>query len=204
MDHAQPKITRWQGVKAVWALPSTPECRPTLRQKVAYQVQEARAGGQLEHPKLGCIAFLSLYAPNTTREHTALWRELSSELSPSFKWVVMGDFNMYKSEADQKGGDQSVIEGRERLAWQHLKRRLHLEDTFCYCPGHLRFSWDNMKRGRHIPQTQEGNIGPRRLRRLARMYAHEQLMPAHLLSPPLFCLGSTWQIMPQFWPNLKS
>jgi hypothetical protein len=131
------------------------------------------AWAQLEHPKLGRVAFLAVYAPNTTRERTLLWKEMYRKLSTQFKWVIMGDLNMYEAEADHKGGECNTLAGQELLAWQHLKRRLHLEDTFRPRLGHLSFSWDNVKRGRHIPQNQDGPARERCLRRLDRVYAHE-------------------------------
>lgn len=105
----------------------------------------------IDNEKFGRLGFLGIYAPNSSGERAALWRELSTCIDSSHRWIVGGDFNMIEATSDQIGGLGTTIAGSERRAWQHLARHLQLEDTFQHQSGHLRFSWDNRRRYRHTP-----------------------------------------------------
>lgn len=62
------------------------------------------------------------------------------ELDPSYRWLMLGDFNMTVMASSQRGGTGSVISGRESRAWNQLIWKLTLSDTFSPRRGHLQFS----------------------------------------------------------------
>lgn len=92
----------------------------------------------LEHPKFGKIEVLVVYAPNFDSERATLWNELADLLDKNREWIVAGDFNMVEALQDRRGGSGRILNGREKSAWNRFSRRLCLEDTFCYKPGHLK------------------------------------------------------------------
>lgn len=124
-----------------------------------------------ENDRVGKLGFVGIYAPNSSRERCALWQELFVSLDPQFQWIIAGDFNMIKDLRDQCGRPSSLISGSEKRAWNHLRRRLHLYDTFIQHPGHLAFSWDNQHLYRHTPTAQTIHLGCHTLRRLDRIYS---------------------------------
>lgn len=124
----------------------------------------------LQIEKFGKLGILGLYAPNDASERTLLWRELFSMIDLSYQWTILGDFNMIESPQDQRGEERRTIVGEEKQAWKQLMRRMKVEDSFSYQPGHLRFSWDNKKSFRHVPFVQAGPLGDRVLHRLDRIY----------------------------------
>jgi exonuclease III len=111
---------------------------------------------RLEHPKWGALAFLAIYAPNQARARTTLWTEIVQELDHTINWIFCGDYNMVEREVDCKGGRMETMAGAERIAWNNVKRRFHLEDSFSPRPGHLSFSWDSGGKHRHVLEIQAG------------------------------------------------
>lgn len=124
-----------------------------------------------ENDHIGKLGFVGIYAPNSSTERCALWHELFVSLDPHFQWIIAGDFNMIEALEDQCGRPSSLISGSEKRAWNHLKRRLHLCDTFHQRPGHLAFSWDNQRLYRHTSTAQSLHLGNRTLRRLDQIYS---------------------------------
>lgn len=125
----------------------------------------------VDHPALGNIGILSLYAPNARKDHTKLWHELADVLDSGRNWIVVGDFNMVDKIGDRKGGSNRIVKGGEKSSWNRLCRKLCLVDSYIYKPGHLKYSWDSKKRGRHDPAVQAlQNIGERVLKRLDRIH----------------------------------
>lgn len=129
----------------------------------------------LENEKNGKIGILGLYAPNDACHKTTLWREIFRQLDFSYKWVILGDYNMIEHSRDQKGGTRSVVSRPEKRAWKHFLRRMKVEDSFCYKVGHLKFSWDSKKQFCHVPNVQSGPLGDRILRRIDRIYVPDNL-----------------------------
>jgi hypothetical protein len=156
---------RVRGGKGGVALAIGPRIKPFL-QRAGILASYRGVWAIIDHPRLGKLGFLSVYAPNTPSKRTLLWRELYRELDSTCKWIIFGDLNMIENPTDRKGGRVKLITGAEKGAWCHLKRRLKLVDTFQPRPAHLLFSWDSLFKGRHIRTVQDGEIGNRRLRRL--------------------------------------
>lgn len=128
----------------------------------------------VENTCFGKMGILGIYAPNSSGDRTKLWQELFHTLDTSYRWILCGDFNMIENSGDQRGGACSLVAGREKRAWRHLKRHLLLEDSFVSRPGHLSFSWDNCRRFRHTPDLLVNPSGSRTLRRLDRVYRSSQ------------------------------
>lgn len=125
----------------------------------------------IEHPELGRIGVVAIYAPNNKDARAALWSELSETLDPSRPWVFAGDYNMIERPQDRKGGSGKLVEGPEKQKWLHLKRKFCLEDTFLPAYGFLNYSWDSKKKKRHNPVVQSTcPIKERKLRRIDRIY----------------------------------
>lgn len=88
---------------------------------------------------------------------------------------------MVESFQDQRGGNNTLIAGREKWAWNHFKRRFNLIDNFTPKRGHLNFSWDNRHHFRHDPTVQtQDDIGDRILKRLDRCYHSDSLLRSTL------------------------
>lgn len=102
----------------------------------------------------------------------------------------MGDFNMFESPADQLGGVDSSLVGREWGTWDQLARKLHLKDSFSLVRGHLRFSWDSMRLHRHNPTNASNTVSTSSVSRLDRIYVVES---RH--GPRLYCTST---ILPGF------
>lgn len=122
------------------------------------------------HPVWGRIGFVGVNGPNDIDGRVNLWRSLRTSLDSSYRWALMGDFNMIEDTSDQWGGSGVAISGREWRAWAQLTRQLALLDSFNPRPGHLRFSWDTMRSHRHNPRNSLHPPGNRVLRRLDRIY----------------------------------
>lgn len=103
----------------------------------------------LIHPDWGRIGLVGIYGPNMGEGRTALWNELFHSLDSSYRWIMLGDFNMTDAHGDQWGGTRARVFGREGRAWQNLTRKFLLVDTFNPRRGHLCFSWDSMRIHRH-------------------------------------------------------
>lgn len=82
-----------------------------------------------------------VYAPNGTNEHRDLWHEIAKNLDGhNRRWIMVGDINMVENIADRKGGLGKVLNGPDKRAWNRVKHKLWLEDSFCYKVGHLKYS----------------------------------------------------------------
>jgi exonuclease III len=108
----------------------------------------------LEHPTLGDIAFMGVYAPNNSKARAELWKEIGTVADIAHRWCILGDFNMIEKQTDQKGGSLQTVHGAEKLAWNLMVRRLHLADVHDPDPGHLSYSWDSLQSTKHIPHRQ--------------------------------------------------
>lgn len=60
----------------------------------------------MTHPRWGRIGLVGIYGPNDTVGRANLWRSLLSSLDTSYRWILMGDFNMIEDDADQWGGNR--------------------------------------------------------------------------------------------------
>ncbi|KAL3701849.1 hypothetical protein R1sor_019871 [Riccia sorocarpa] len=154
------------------------------------------------------IGVAALYAPNSPALRTRTWTELADFLDQSMKWVLLGDFNMTLNHEDHIGGTGTPIGGEERTAWNLLQGNLTLRDTFVPKNGQISFSWDNKRkvflRDDHSPVQSINPLDPtltkgRILKRLDRVYAHEDLLtrkftssilPGFMLSDHLPVLAS--------------
>lgn len=56
--------------------------------------------------------FVGVYGPNEVDGRVNLWRSLRTSLDSSYRWALMGDFNMIEDGADQWGGTGGPISGR--------------------------------------------------------------------------------------------
>lgn len=79
---------------------------------------ERAAWAHLDHPNLGRLGVISIYAPNKSKLRKALWNELAETLDSSHTWVVAGDFNMVKNAPDRRGGSGRILDGAEKRAWK--------------------------------------------------------------------------------------
>jgi endonuclease/exonuclease/phosphatase family metal-dependent hydrolase len=71
----------------------------------------------LDHPHFGKFGVMGVYAPTTTIERTALWRELTDFMDVSHLWLLLGDLNMVEQAADQLGGNPRDLGGWEQRAF---------------------------------------------------------------------------------------
>lgn len=99
----------------------------------------------IDHPKSGAFGVLAIYAPNEDSNRATLWHEIANLMDKNREWIVLGDFNMVEVALDRRGGSGTVLNGREKKAWNRLQRKLCLEDSFKYKPGHLRYNWDSKR-----------------------------------------------------------
>lgn len=130
------------------------------------------AWAHLEHPKLGKIGLLAVYAPNGVNERKQLWTKIVDQLDKHREWIIGGDFNMVGASSDRKGASSKILQGVEKGAWTRLKRKLWLEDPFAYTPSTLRYSWDSKRKHRHNPSIQNGMlIGKRVLKLIDRIHS---------------------------------
>lgn len=129
------------------------------------------AWAHLDHPKLGKIGVVVVYAPNEPLNRASLWSELVDSLDMRRRWIMAGDLNMVEDILDRKGGSGKVVCGREKGAWKRLIRKFCLEDSNVYKVGHLKYSWDSKKIHQHNPIIQnKKNIGDRVLKRIERIH----------------------------------
>lgn len=145
----------------------------------------------LEHPAWGRLGLVGVYGPNEREGRMELWSALCADLDPTFCWVLLGDLNMITAASDHKGGDGSIIRGREAKLWACLTRKFNLRDTFVADSKSLRFSWDNRRIHRHNPANLDFSCyGERTLRRLDKI-----LMPTQSHTFPF---AATSCILPGF------
>lgn len=147
----------------------------------------------INHPIWGRLGMVGVYGPNSGEGQAALWKNLLHALDASYRWIMMGDYNMIDSQNSHWEGTGNNISGREGGAWQQLLQKFLLGDTFAQCRGHLLYSWDSMRIHGHNPAN--GSCPPRDriLRRLDRTY-----VASHGIAPPPFCLGLPSPIMHWF------
>ena len=60
------------------------------------------------------VNLVSMYAPNSPRERTQVWKEVSGLSGNS---LICGDFNMVEHSSDRFMGLGYVIQGQEELDW---------------------------------------------------------------------------------------
>lgn len=127
------------------------------------------------HPQLGKIGGVIVYAPNNHKQREALWNELSLIMLDKCKpWVIVGDYNMIDAQGDRKGGSGKILKGVERRAWNHFKRRFNLVDSHVLKLDYLKYSWDSKHIHRHNPWVQNcQNIGKRVLKRIDCIYSSQ-------------------------------
>jgi exonuclease III len=128
----------------------------------------------LDHPRLGRLGIMGIYAPNNSQERTILWQEMYCEMDNSIKWMILGNFNMVEVCSDQQGGHSKLLAGEEKVAWHCLKRKFNLIDSFVYQEDHLCFSWDSLHQNCHNVQQQLRVRSTRYLQRLDRVYTYNQ------------------------------
>lgn len=68
----------------------------------------------LDHPTWGKVGFVSIYGPNDGEGRIALWNELSALIDTNHRWILVGDFNMFEAQADQRGGGRRWANPGER------------------------------------------------------------------------------------------
>lgn len=105
----------------------------------------------MDHPQMGWIGIIAIYAPNESRLRADLWHELANTLDKSKTWILAGDFNMVECIFDRKGGLGKILNGAELRAWHRLERMLRLKDSYLHKLGRLWFNWDSKKNHRHDP-----------------------------------------------------
>lgn len=119
----------------------------------------------------GRLGLVGVYGPNDSVDRIGLWSTLILTLDPTYHWILLGDLNMITSASDQRGGDGSVIRGREARLWEQLTRKFNFRDSFTPQRNSLLFSWDNKRQHRHNPANIDfSRFGARTLRRLDRIY----------------------------------
>lgn len=120
----------------------------------------------MDHPQMGRIGIIAIYAPKFYHERASLWHELADTLDKSRSWILAGDFNMVESCTDHKGGSSAILNGIELRVWHRLHKMLNLEDLYQHRPGQLWFRWDSKNIHRHGPLVQSRLvIGDRVLKR---------------------------------------
>lgn len=155
------------------------------------------------HPVWGRIGFCGAYGPNSAAERLTLSRSLFFELDPTFKWVLLGDFNMIELPSEQLGSSGGCVAGRERGAWAQLKRKFAFTDTFVPQRGHLSFSWDNLRIHRHNPRNSTQPLGNRLLRRLDRVYLASGNHGANITAQSTILPGIAFSDHAPVWATLS-
>jgi hypothetical protein len=84
-------------------------------------------------------------------------------------WIMVGDFNIVKSMADQEGGNLDTVAESEKKAWQHLCHKVKGMDTFDEKINHLKLLQDN-----HGRMADNSTMSTIILRRVDRAYAPTQ------------------------------
>lgn len=62
------------------------------------------------------MGLLGVYGPNSGESRVALWSSLFHVLDPSYRWIMLGDFNMIDNRNAQWGGVGGIASGREGRA----------------------------------------------------------------------------------------
>jgi hypothetical protein len=70
-----------------------------------------------DHPRMGKIGLLGIYAANSTADQELLWQEIKDSIENSYKWIFLGNFNMIDAASNCKGGAIKLVIGAEKLAW---------------------------------------------------------------------------------------
>lgn len=94
----------------------------------------------LDHPTLGKLGVLALYALNGQILRADMWHELADNLDNKMNWIVAGDFNNVEEAFDRRGGSGRILNRQELHAWRKFKRKFCLIDSFAPRPTHLKFS----------------------------------------------------------------
>lgn len=90
---------------------------------------------------------------------------------------------MVEELQDHSGGNPHTIMGTKKRAWEHLKRRYHLFDTFVRHSWQLQFSWSNQQ------LTTKDLSATRVLRRIDRCYAPTRSPSLHFVVTSRIVVG---------------
>lgn len=108
------------------------------------------------HPVWGRMGMAGVYGLNSGEDRAALWNNLFHSLGTSYRWIMMGDYNMTDLQNSQWGGSGSMVSGREGVRDNtSLENSLLPILSHMHRIGHLlyssRYSWDSMRIHRHNP-----------------------------------------------------
>lgn len=151
----------------------------------------------------GRIGFIGVCGPNSTEERIVLWRFLIFNLDPSYRWMMLGDFNLIDATSDQWGGTLNTVAGQERGAWAQLLRKFQFKDTFSPRNGHLKFSWDSLQVHRHNPVNSSLPPNHRTLRRIDRIYWAKSNTGPTIECSSTILPGFAFSDHAPVWANLK-
>lgn len=73
----------------------------------------------MDHPKWGRLGFVGIYRPDEIEGRTDLWPSLFFSLDASYRWIMMGNYNMIEHIQEGSkgpGGLDSLLAGKERGA----------------------------------------------------------------------------------------
>ncbi|XP_035540286.1 uncharacterized protein LOC118344249 [Juglans regia] len=93
-----------------------------------------------------------VYAKCLTQERRQLWQEISDIPSPADDWVVVGDFNIIRSDAEKRGGRPRSAAAMEEfnhfINLGGLQEMTFMGEPFSWCNGHasLTRSWARLDR----------------------------------------------------------
>lgn len=125
------------------------------------------------HPSLGSFGIINIYSPigpNNQGARCTLWQGVFQALDNKILWLCLSNLNMIERIEDQMGGTASCISGREKRAWERIRRKYQFINTFEHKSGQLRFMWDT-KRMTIVPVGSMGPNNQRIFRCLDRCYA---------------------------------
>lgn len=89
---------------------------------------------------LNSFTIVGVYAHGPQKQRTETWKSLTKLQAPT---LICGDFNMVETLLDRFKAKGQAVFGREKLAWQKLKRLLRLQDL----GQEGSFSWQNYSPG---------------------------------------------------------
>lgn len=81
----------------------------------------------LAHPEWGRLGILGVYGPNSGEGRTALWSLLFHILDSSYRWIMLGDYNLIDNQNSQWGGIWWPCCGTGRQGLDTIHPQIHVD-----------------------------------------------------------------------------